>query len=421
MCALKTGSLYERFLSSVSRFGPFETFPVVAVAVSGGGDSLALTFLLHQWVQGCGGKLIALHVDHGLRPTSRHEALTLQSWLEAKGIDVHVLSWYPSLPLSNIQEKARDARYHFLKTFCENHHILHLFLAHHRQDQEETYFYRLSKKSGPDGLAGMAAIEEQASLRLLRPLLDFSKQELKEVLGDHPFIQDPSNINPAFWRPRFRLENAPLEAPHLKDLGIKRYQREKVLAAALGRYVCVSDWGYATLQEDVPEDLKNQVWGHVLTTIGGHGYPVGSQMVTGLLKRLPVDKTTAGGCLIMKQKGSYFVTREWGRLHVRHDLDTSDSFLWDGRFLISDIPPSFVSQGIYCAALGEKGWRQVRNNLAVQPYSHHIYKSLPAFFNTQGEVFFLPFGDFKSPQRMVDSPKVLFLPKSRLLRSLWFI
>jgi tRNA(Ile)-lysidine synthase len=422
VCAL-IETLYKRFQSSLQTLGPFESSPVFAVAVSGGADSLALTFLLHHWVKERGGKLIALHVDHGLRPSSRQEALLVQGWLEAKGIDVRLLFWYPTIPVRGVQEKARDARYALLKCFCKSNHVLHLFLAHHLDDQRETYFYRLSKKSGPDGLAGMSAIEEQEDVRFLRPLLKFSKEELKTVLGDHPFITDPSNTNPAFWRGQFRTTPQDLVDPPLKQLGEDRTNTEQALSKALGQYTFLRDQGYATLRQDftthLPKHIQRRLVERLLTTIGGHKYPVRSSITQGLLDRLNSGGVmTAGGCLIIPHQANYLIMREWARIQDQRILETDDPFLWDNRFLIT---PKIQNKDITCKALGEKGWVQVKHKLPTQPHPHHFYKTLPAFFNAAGEVVFLPFGDFKSPQTMVESAHVLFCPRSRLLRSLWFL
>ena len=422
MGSVMANGLYKRFQSSLQTLGPFESSPTLAVAVSGGGDSLALTFLLNRWIKERGGRLVALHVDHGLRATSAEEAATVHRWLESQNIEVHILSWQHEGITSSLQEKARQARYNLLKSFCKARHILHLFLAHHRDDQRETYFYRLSKKSGPDGLAGMSAIEEQEDLRLLRPLLCFSKEELAIVLGNHPFITDPSNTNPVFWRGQFRTTQHTLMDPPLEQLGKERVCAEKVLSKAMGQYAFLSEQGYATLVKDfkthLPHEMQKRVLERLLTTVGGHAYPIRSSITHGVLTQLHDGRVmTAGGCLIVPREASYLIMREWARIQDRHFLADLKPFLWDNRFLVSPIKST---NDIICQALGDKGWVQMKHKLSAQPHSHYFYKALPAFFNTFGEVIFLPFGDFKSPQRMIDSAHVRFCPRSRLLRSLWF-
>jgi tRNA(Ile)-lysidine synthase len=100
--------------AALAAIGGFETRPLIAVAVSGGPDSLALTILADRWAREHGGELIALTVDHRLRRESAEEAQTVGSWLVARGIAHHVLVWTDPKPVTGIQEAARAARYRLL-------------------------------------------------------------------------------------------------------------------------------------------------------------------------------------------------------------------------------------------------------------------------------------------------------------------
>lgn len=178
----------------------------VAVAVSGGPDSMALCALLDGWAQGT--KIHALIVDHGLRVESAEEAQGVQRTLEAyQNVTPIILTWTGEKPGSGVQEEARRARYMLMADYCREKGIGHLFLGHHRDDQAETVLFRLAKGSGLDGLAGMQAVQKyDESLTLLRPFLDFSKDEIVhtcEQMGVK-YVQDPSNENQAFARVRLR-------------------------------------------------------------------------------------------------------------------------------------------------------------------------------------------------------------------------
>lgn len=395
--------------------------------MSGGVDSLALTFFLKRWVEEVDGRLVALHVDHALREGSGAEATLVKKWLEGQGIETHVLKWSHHMPVTALQEKARSARYRLLEDFCQRHNILHLCVAHHGEDQRETIAYRASRSSGPDGLAGMAALEELSQVRLLRPLLEFSKEELMAVVGNHPHIDDPSNHDERFWRGAFRREGG--------DIGISqnkgRRAIEKALARVLARYVTLSPMGYSVMEPDFLKvekpDMQKRVLSKVLTTVGGHAYPVSPKVTGTLLEKLcqkmkdsvPHNfQMTAGGCLIRLSKGQYWVMREWGRIQAQVLMRSQESFLWDGRFYVH--PTSIIPEGLVCRALGEEGWMQIKGRLKIQPYSHSLYKGLPAFFNKENQVIFCPFGDFKKCERMVDLANIFFRPRSRLLRSIWF-
>jgi tRNA(Ile)-lysidine synthase len=186
--------------AALDAIGGFEAQPFIAVAVSGGPDSLALTILADRWARERGGQLTALTVDHRLRPESAHEARIVGEWLAGRGIAHHVLVWDEAKPKTGIQEAARAARYRLLAGWCRAQGCLHLLTAHHREDQVETHLIRRRAGSGADGLAGMSAVREMAGLRLVRPLLAVPKARLIAALEGEgqPFISDPSNLNPDF-------------------------------------------------------------------------------------------------------------------------------------------------------------------------------------------------------------------------------
>src|SRR5712671_4814835 len=104
--------------AALAAIGGFEARPLIAVAVSGGPDSLALTILVDRWVRERGGQLAALTVDHRLRSESAEEARILVDWLTLRGIAHHVLVWTGPKPASGIQEAARAARYRLLAGWC---------------------------------------------------------------------------------------------------------------------------------------------------------------------------------------------------------------------------------------------------------------------------------------------------------------
>lgn len=176
----------------------------VAVAVSGGADSMALTHMLAaSGVQ----QVYALTFDHGLRPESSTEARQVGQWLSGiPSLTHHILTWYGDKPHTRILEKARQARYDAMGAFCQEHKISFLYVAHHQDDQAETVLMRLAKGSGLDGLCGMSSAMDMGGVTIKRPLLDTPKSELLDYCArfDIPYVQDPSNQNENFLRPRLR-------------------------------------------------------------------------------------------------------------------------------------------------------------------------------------------------------------------------
>lgn len=180
--------------------GPF-VFPI-AIACSGGPDSLALTWLAHRWA---GGRVVAFVVDHGLRAESAAEAAGVAAQLAEHGIAARVLTL--RLPGgAGMQERARAARREALLEACHAAGAVHLLLGHHARDQAETIAFRALRGSGARGLAGMAPLSVSAEALLLRPLLDLSPARLAATCtaaGLHA-VTDPSNADPRFARARLR-------------------------------------------------------------------------------------------------------------------------------------------------------------------------------------------------------------------------
>lgn len=180
----------------------------VAVAVSGGPDSMALAHSIIASEQN--RPIHVLTVDHGLRQEARDEAESVSRWvssLSLPNVQHVILFWDHDNPKAALMEKARHARYQILSEYCQKNHIEYLFVAHHQDDQAETFLIRLSKGSGLDGLSGMTYISDyHGVMTLSRPFLQLSKEELIAYCQQNEisYVDDPSNKNDDFLRPRLR-------------------------------------------------------------------------------------------------------------------------------------------------------------------------------------------------------------------------
>lgn len=280
---------FERLMAP---FEPFETTPLLAVAVSGGRDSMALALLANDWARVRGGRVVALIVDHGLRAGSADEARTAAATLAGQGIAAEILSWTGAKPASRLQEAARAARYALLRDACRRAGILHLLVAHHADDQAETVAMRAARDSGPDGLAGMAALVETAELRLLRPLLAVPRATLTATLAARgvPWIDDPSNRDPRFERVRLRAVALPAAAPG--DGG--RAERERQLAAAALDVLSIDPDGTVALDQaafrGLAPDLQARLLSRVVQAVSGGDHPPRRDRLARAVQRL-----SAGG------------------------------------------------------------------------------------------------------------------------------
>ncbi|MBY0430001.1 MAG: tRNA lysidine(34) synthetase TilS, partial [Rhodospirillales bacterium] len=299
-----------------------EPFPKLAVAVSGGADSMALALLAAEWTAERGGGVTALTVDHGLRPESAAEAAQVGLWLAARGISHAVLRWEGDKPASGVQEAARKARYGLLLDWCRRHGVLHCLLAHHRDDQAETLLLRLSRGSGLDGLAAMAVVSETETARLLRPLLGVPPQRLRATLRarGQDWIEDPGNRNPAFARVRLRGLLPELEPEGLAEsaaaLRQTRCHLETECAALLARHVEPSVLGFAWVAPEIfsaPRELARRALGRLLACYGGAAYAPRRERLDRLLEELRhgLDGArTLGGCMVAPRRGRLLVCRE---------------------------------------------------------------------------------------------------------------
>lgn len=265
---------FERLMAT---FEPFEAAPVVAVAVSGGRDSLALALLAHDWAMARGGGIVALIVDHGLRVGSDHEAASTVDLLDRHGIEAMVLRWSGDKPQSGLLAAARTERYRLLCSECRRRGILHLLLAHHADDQAETVTMRAVRRSGPDGLAGMAAAIERPDVRLLRPLLAVPRASLTATLlvRGVEWIDDPSNADPRFERARLRAAPSAVTVAPMVGSGA-RAARERRLAEAAVETLEFDQAGIAAIDRTgfcrLAADLRIGLLSRVVLAIGGRDH-----------------------------------------------------------------------------------------------------------------------------------------------------
>lgn len=303
------------FAALIAPLGPFEPAPRLAVAVSGGRDSLALTLLAHDWARARGGEVIGLAVDHGLRAASAGEARQTRAWLAGHGIACHILRWQPD---GRSQAAARRARYRLLTDWCRRRGVLHLLLAHHADDQAETVAMRRARGSGPDGLAGMPALARRNGVRLLRPLLAVPRAQLTATLlaRGQAWIDDPSNLDPKYARTVLRgtpLSLAERLVLNRRELDAARLDR--LLAASLA----LRPEGYAWLEltplrEAAGSDAARAL-GQVLRTVGAHAYPLPTEAVARAWAAARAGRAgTLGGCRLCPFGDRLLVCREAGRL-----------------------------------------------------------------------------------------------------------
>lgn len=389
------------FAHRLERLGPFGSAPHLAVGVSGGADSLALTLLAARWAKPRGGRVTALTVDHGLRANAAKEAAIVGSWLHRHGIEHRVLRWLGEKPKAGIQAKARAARRNLLDAYCREQGILHLLLAHQAEDQVETVLMRIVAESGPDGMAGMAAVVEAADMRILRPLLDVPHERLVATLqqAGQEWIEDPSNRDPRFARSTMRDVATHPEAALRASAawGDERAAREADTAAFLGRYAAIYPEGWAELDlaalQAAPEPLARRALVRLVMTIGALDFPPRGdrldRLVAAVMSGTVAGGRTLGGCrVMMARSGSLRLVREAAAIGPDIAVTGPGHYFWDGRFSLR-IAGRRGPGAMRLSALGEAGWTALKaedkslKSLAV-PAAARV--ALPALWDLDGVV-----------------------------------
>lgn len=405
----------DAFAGMMAAVGPFEANPRLAVAVSGGGDSMALCLLAQRWAGRRGGSTTALTVDHGLRPEAADEARQVGRWLKARGIAQHVLEWRGPKPVSGIQAAARAARYGLMTAWAREAGVLHLLLAHHQEDQAETFLLRLERGSGIDGLSAMAAVVETPAVRLVRPLLGVPRARLRATARafGQEWLEDPSNRDAAFARTRIRAAlpalarsgmSPALLAERANRVGHVRIALENAASALLAVCCTVHPAGYARLDQSTlaaaPEDVSFRALARILMCVGGREYAPRREKLERLHAVVVGGKLgkarTLGGCRILAERYRILVCREARGMPEPLAAVPGTQIVWDGRFVIR-----FAATGngaprprhpAHLTRLGREGWAEVvadRPDLKAGPVPAAVRLSLPALRDEWG-VFTVP-------------------------------
>ncbi|MGA3401535.1 MAG: tRNA lysidine(34) synthetase TilS [Acetobacteraceae bacterium] len=358
--------------------GPFEPAPLLAAGVSGGADSMALALLADAWARARGGSLLALVVDHGLRPEAAAEAALTVQRLAGCGIPARTLRLAGLHRGPALAERARAARYAALRAACAGHGILHLLLGHHAADQAETVLMRRQSGSGPAGLAAMPALSEQTELRLLRPLLGVPPVRLRATLlaAGVAWVEDPSNRDQRALRSRLRagLGDPDGTGPAIAALceaaraaGTTRAAREAAIAEILAERAAIHPEGFALLS---PGPIEAAALAALIQTIAGAAFPPPTRAVTALAAAprpatlagvrllpagrlgdglLPLGEAAGKGPLLLVReaagKGPLLLVREAAAMAPV--VAARPGAVWDGRFRLAEraMPPEDATIG----------------------------------------------------------------------------
>ena len=293
----------------------------IAVAVSGGPDSMVLCHLLAKIFP----NTTALILDHGLRSESNTEALLTEKRLNILNIKTKILTWVGGKPTTRIQETARQVRHQLLQNWCYDHGILSLFMAHHFDDQWETLYMRHKQNSGSRGMIGITPLTFRRFGMIVRPLLTYSKQDILDY-ADHTkleYVIDPSNLKPTYERGRIRLNRSNLEAEFpssqiqtLINSAQTDYKETSVAVIIFMKaHLRVHPYGCLMINRTACKDLVKEcqyaLIQRITSSVTEYSYPMPKAKIDKLIGDLESGKrSTLGGWLYSPKQDLILISRE---------------------------------------------------------------------------------------------------------------
>lgn len=323
----------------------------VGVAVSGGGDSVALLLLAVDWARASGARLAAATVDHGLRPEAGAEAAGVAALCARLGVPHETLRWKGWDGQGNLPDRARQARYDLLAGWAARTGLQAVLLGHTADDVAETLLMRLGRGSGVDGLAAMAPARRVGGVLFLRPLLSAARAELRDLLRARgvAWVEDPTNDDTGYDRVKARraLELlAPLGLT-VEGLGATAgwmaLAREVLedAAARLAREAVRVEAGDLIIArasfESAPLETQLRLLSGALRWVAGGTYrPRADSLTAVYAELLSGRRQTLGGCLISPRRDSLRVARE---PEAVAELVVPGGALWDRWAVLGPFEP----------------------------------------------------------------------------------
>ena len=326
------------------------------VGVSGGPDSMLLSYLLKKHSENYGWRITAVIIDHKLREGSKKEALLTKNRLEIMGLDTIILNLSKYHKNTGIQEWARFQRLNALSDFARSKNGV-LLLGHHLNDQVETVYMRMIKGTGFWGAYGMKPMSSWFGTIVVRPLLFYSKEIILNTCKENfiKHVNDETNSNKKFERVRVRnlinnlqdkekfIENINNFSICIRKICEKVDQKIKELCTI---HFPIFDLGWSNIDVSVLTNLNKDISLRILLlrikTIGGGKYYVKKSKVQELLNHFNIYKDdlfnmpgkTLGGCKIFYRKKKISIVR-WSKENIENkEMPNVGNFIFDNRWEI---------------------------------------------------------------------------------------
>ena len=383
----------------------------IALAVSGGGDSLALLDAVDRWRRLAPGRpeVVVLVVDHRLRKGSGAEASAVAAVARARGMEARVLVRKGPRPTADVERQVRIARYRLLVGACREIGASHLVVAHHQDDVAETFLMRLRRGAGVFGLAAMRPLLSVGGMAIVRPFLGVPRARLAATAaaaGLTPAV-DPMNADPRFERVRMRrmlpvLAGAGIAADHLAALAHRFADfadaidraADVVIGEAVKTDALAVAWLDAARFAAAGPDVRVRVLTRLLIAVGGDEYPPRFDRLAALLDAVVRHdgsvrfKRTLAGCVIEWRNRRFAIYRELGRDGIAPvKVRVGFSGIFDHRFAVT--VGAGAPSGLLLQALGEAGRRLAAGRAGTGGHPPGAVAALPALWR-RGKVVAVP-------------------------------
>ncbi|MGC0372207.1 MAG: hypothetical protein DGJ47_000915 [Rickettsiaceae bacterium] len=400
----------------------------IALAVSGGADSMAMLYLTSKWAKKNSIKLLILNVDHNLRPESKQESELVEKHSKILGYQFHSLKWAnDDLNLSSkIQERAREERYQLMTNQCLKLGCHTLMTAHHLDDLLETYLMRKRKKSGALGLSH-SSTHFSNEVQIIRPLLEFDKSALLQYLRSNniPWAEDSSNHSDKYERNRVRKELALYHSDEKSKLISEMNQvnkRSKLLneqfIIAIAESLKINSMGFAALElnkyKNYNSDVQIQLLNHAVTIISGKSTIPRFRSIEHLIAAINQDKPISKslhGCILKTKNSELLIYREKSQIN-NVIAQPKNYLLWDDRFEIQNLEKQYsISTLSHEDYINIKKSLDLSNLIKTQPFSYKsILFTLPVIKKLE-KVVAIPHISYYDNKYSFNNLRIMFKPR----------
>ena len=394
----------------------------LAIGVSGGSDSLGLLLIVNGWAQKNKCDITAITVDHKLRKESTMEANYVAELCKKIKVKHVILTWNCEKPTSNIELKAREARYKLISKYCNDNSIKYLLTAHHMYDQAETFFIRLFRGSGVDGLASMQDISNLYGLTIIRPFLTIHKQQIKDYLLENnvKWLEDESNYDEKFIRNKIRnfinsFENS-YEIVNRINFAIDEINKTKETINILiekieQNNVKFDPFGSCIFNKKLlgeKEVVLLKILAKMAMNISGNVYKPRLEKLKRLALVLKSSKNiryTFYGCIFETYSENLFIVyREYNAIGDDVELIYNDYVFWDDRFRIKlkkdidNVIVTHVKEGEFNSILKEirkNNYKKYKEMKEIKGIEKKIFYTLPTVYINEKYLFDCDFVDIE--------------------------